>query len=1047
MIDRRWRARASVLVVTVAAALLPLGLPPATAGDVVIVDIPTTPREEPRGIELVAQTDTYGLMIRREADHDEVSWGRSEPWLLGRDGLDSLEADDLDAVGDRVVNGSYSQFSTILRSRLLSGSEEDQVALPDAYTLVDYTADGVLASGAPSLRLVPWDGGADVAVAGVPDGFYPESYDLPWTDVHDAHGSVIVVRNGSAIHRMYVDTSSARAWVLPETGTCDARVGTAFGIGPQALAWRSGDGSRICTLDRPTAAAPALSVVGQRAAPALPVEDQATQVSLLPVGSAVVASVKTIEGNQPATKQLPVLVVHADGSTTELLTWGHHVVPVDVDSVAVVGGDAPQSTVRLIDLPSRASTTLLQDDPVPSLTYNYSLDRGRLLTMEQTTTDFTRASKVVQYDVDPLDGTYLGRTLLSDQARGGPVAREGAAAWTEGTVWVRRDAQGTRTTGDLGSTYEGQVTDLTGPFLAVKGTSLVDTRSGRLTRAETWEGSSAPAFLDGVRYSPGSTTLNGPVDSVAVRDLETGDGTSIPVPGCVRVRQVQVAGAWLLAKCFPEGSDPGPDGYYLMDRRTGTTTTLPLTYNLKLGNGFLARIDGEGALQWALPEAPDSWQTIAVPGRGASFAPASGQVGALAWSDGHTNRVALLPVTTRSVPPLTFDVARPQQPQVSVTRASDSQLRVSWADPDPAEQITGYGVSGNGGSPILLPGTARSQVLNMNPDIRSDIRVVASSVAGNAATLTSHNFKPPPPAPTNVVATVDKSAQRARVSWDWAPGEGTQPITGFEVRVNNTSYSVGDERSTSGASTELYYGDLWTGRISVVATTAWEDSSPGWSNIVTFPGPDRVPPVVSVEMPAVTFREVVPRWSGTDDRGWFAFEVRHRESDGVGPLGPWQWWNVSQTEVSEPTWGSTHCFVVRGRDGSGNYSEWTEPACSSAVLDQRRFTRKGTWRKVNGTQFFQGFAMRATRGAPSLVVGRRSASEVWLVASTCSTCGSVRVKDSGGQAANVSLRSAKKRARAVVRVPWSQATSGTLTITRLRKAGAVTIDGIAYRAD
>ena len=86
------------------------------------------------------------------------------------------------------------------------------------------------------------------------------------------------------------------------------------------------------------------------------------------------------------------------------------------------------------------------------------------------------------------------------------------------------------------------------------------------------------------------------------------------------------------------------------------------------------------------------------------------------------------------------------------------------------------------------------------------------------------------------------------------------------------------------------------------------------------------------------------------------------------------------------------------------------------------------------------------RQAIPIILGRRSASAVWLVATTCPTCGKVKVRDSDGHSTIVSLRSSTRRARAVLRVPWPAPTSGRVSLQRVAGAGRVTIDGLVMRA-
>jgi hypothetical protein len=75
------------------------------------------------------------------------------------------------------------------------------------------------------------------------------------------------------------------------------------------------------------------------------------------------------------------------------------------------------------------------------------------------------------------------------------------------------------------------------------------------------------------------------------------------------------------------------------------------------------------------------------------------------------------------------------------------------------------------------------------------------------------------------------------------------------------------------------------------------------------------------------------------------------------------------------------------------------------------------------------------------------ASPVWLVDTTCPTCGTVTVFSGNTSFGAVSLHPAAVRRRRLVKVPWPMNTGGTLQIVTWTRWGTVTVDGAAMRDD
>jgi len=1038
---------AALVLALVVTGLSPLALiRPAAAADVVIVEVPTASRVDPRGISLVGETATQGVVVSREREDTNPSWGTYEPLIVAGDGTTSPAGRVVvDAFGDRLVEAPSGWSDSVITSRLLPDGEWVGRTLPQGYTLVDVTADGILATQYYNgLSLLPWSGGDPVVVSGVPAGYTATYYDTSYTDRHQGSGSIVRMHDKAASgapHEMYVDTSNLHAWLLPEAGACDARTGKAWGIGTDAIVWRSSTAALLCMVARPTPDQVSIGAAASRPAPTLPVADQLADVALLPVGQDVVMSVRAESGSITADTEMPVLAVHPDGSNDAVLAWGHHVLPSGPTSVLAVGGAQPESTVRRLDLVGGSPEVLIADHPVPATTDGIALD-GQHLSLVQDDTASLGGDVVGKRLFNPTTGELGEWTVISDAGNAAGLAADaGSTAWTVNGAWAVSDPAGQVTSQALadGTNLPAGVRALSGPFLMLGGGSTLDTRTNSYSPREDTQDR---VLLDGVVYTTGLAAANGPGSSFLARDLETGWGGEIPVPGCVELNSVDGAGKWLLAGC--------DSGYFLLDRTSDAPpvqVAISGSISLTLGNGFLVRTWLDGSLSWAAASDPNTWMDLAPAGSAIHVTPASGKTAAVAYTDGVTNHVALLPVTPVDVPVPTLTVPRPKAPVVQL-EPDGNQLKVSWGDPAVEDQLTGYRISFNGVRAATLAPNARSFTGTISPESRYDVRVTASNIAGQASTMAYHNRLPPPPAPTNVTATVDPVTQEAHVEWDWSPAEGAETAMYFTITAAGHPFVEADGSMRS-ADFTWHYPEAFTGPIIVTANGPNEDSPGTASAPVTFPGLDTVPPVAHLAaIPPVTLRTALRLGvSGTDDRAISHFQIRVRSGTPAGPLGYWKTLPLGQLDYTDMLPGSTYCFSVRAVDRYSNTSAWTPAQCTTVAIDERLLTKvRGTWQRVFGRRYYQGAAYAATSGTPILAIANQRTNGVWLIASTCPTCGKVTVRDSSGYARTVSLRSRTRHDRVAVRVPWTAATTGTITVRRAVGPGLVLIDGLAVRA-
>jgi hypothetical protein len=344
----------------------------------------------------------------------------------------------------------------------------------------------------------------------------------------------------------------------------------------------------------------------------------------------------------------------------------------------------------------------------------------------------------------------------------------------------------------------------------------------------------------------------------------------------------------------------------------------------------------------------------------------------------------------------------------------------------------------------LAPGTYEADVV-LTPVIH-----VAGSSGADSSPIAVHvtmnvggGTVPGAPAGAWVTAT---GATGATVAWTAPVTDGGSPILGYAVSSNPAGASC----STDGARTCAISG-LTPGVQYAFSVRASNSVGTGAASALT--APVRMTPPVTSMAPLPTWTAstgIALSWSTAPAPGAVpAFDVRYRRAPWKGGFGSWVTWKAS-TGGTAATFGasagSTYCFSARARYAGGQSGAWTPETCTGVPLDDRALSRTTAWSAWTGSGYYRGSALvTRTQGAKLTrtgVVARRLA----IVATTCPTCGSVRVYWNGSLVRTISLRSATTVNRKVLPVAtFGSARSGTVRII-VRSSGArVLIDGLAVR--
>ncbi len=236
-------------------------------------------------------------------------------------------------------------------------------------------------------------------------------------------------------------------------------------------------------------------------------------------------------------------------------------------------------------------------------------------------------------------------------------------------------------------------------------------------------------------------------------------------------------------------------------------------------------------------------------------------------------------------------------------------------------------------------------------------------------------------------------------------------------------------------------------RLTVTATRAGYPSrtlAHWWAVDLTAPVLAGTTPTRSI----VLGPDVVYGYGAVDDHaGVKSYDVRYRRARYDGAYTAWVsrtgWLGRTATTVSVPaTPGYEYCFGFRARDRLGNVSAWHDEQCIAAPVDDRAFVASAGWSRATASGYYRSTYTQATAGGATLSLGGVTARQLVLVATTCSSCGSVTVYHAGVRLRTLDLRSSKTQRGVELWLPWQ----GTLRTGTVRlvvtRPGLVRVDGL-----
>ena len=389
----------------------------------------------------------------------------------------------------------------------------------------------------------------------------------------------------------------------------------------------------------------------------------------------------------------------------------------------------------------------------------------------------------------------------------------------------------------------------------------------------------------------------------------------------------------------------------------------------------------------------------------------------------------------------------------------NATARVSWSAPssDGGAVISRYTVTSwpGGATCSWASGPLACTVAGLSNGQSYTFTVVATNAAGNGPASGSSGvvmLAALPAPPTGVTVSLPASPELGSLDVAWVGGGVGSPVTGYTA----TAYIPGTLAST---------------RRSCLATGAPPASSctitglaPGVAVVVrvaatttagTGPASDPSGPITPPAPPSATVGSL-PAWSaatsvevplaGTPGTNAIAgYDLRFRRALWNGSFGSFGYRSTTTPSVTLPVAaGATYCFSVRAHDALGYTPRtWSAERCTAVPLDDRSLWRRGRWSTGSGAAYYRSTWTRSSSPDATLVRTSVQAKRISIVATTCPTCGSIRVYLGSTLLRSISLASSATVNRRVIAVAaFTTVRSGTLTLKVTTSGRMVRIDGL-----
>jgi hypothetical protein len=215
---------------------------------------------------------------------------------------------------------------------------------------------------------------------------------------------------------------------------------------------------------------------------------------------------------------------------------------------------------------------------------------------------------------------------------------------------------------------------------------------------------------------------------------------------------------------------------------------------------------------------------------------------------------------------------------------------------------------------------------------------------------------------------------------------------------------------------------------------------------------DRNKPTAALTAPAAPFlvgNRARLTWQGTDAEGSGIdhYDIQRRVAAYNTGFGPWATYATEPSGTSTMTatglaHGHTYCYRIRAVDVAGNVGSWSAGRCTAVPLDDRALTATSGWTRGSGTSFWNGTITTGTAKGRALSLAGAQLDRAGIVATRCSSCGTVGVYVGTTRVGKLDL-AGTKRYRTLFVLPAFTYRKGTVTLKVLSNGRSVQIDGLA----
>jgi hypothetical protein len=297
-----------------------------------------------------------------------------------------------------------------------------------------------------------------------------------------------------------------------------------------------------------------------------------------------------------------------------------------------------------------------------------------------------------------------------------------------------------------------------------------------------------------------------------------------------------------------------------------------------------------------------------------------------------------------------------------------------------------------------------------------------------------------------------------QVSWTGPADEGTAPVDDYTVSVYAadggaaTGVTGLTTRSVGSATTNLFFDGLTNGTTYLVKVSAHSDDGVSNESDGATAVPDGIAPTTSLTAPtgSYTLSTSIPVAFSSDDEeggsGLASTEIAGRSGAYSATLGSVSVWKPTATLTPDTfagSYGYTYCFKARAKDHADNVDNYTSERCTAVPLKSDQVAYSSGWVAKSVTGAYKNTLRTTTKKDAYMSRSSIKAKRVALVATKCSTCGSVKVYWNGVYKGAVNLwASSTKRKQVVSLLSFGGVTSGTLKLVVASSGKTVSIEGL-----